>query len=255
MIYFFSGTPGSGKSLRVAREILIATRIRKQNVITVNMPIDVNFIRVNRFKKFLKPLFHSIFGYKKSFDVSYSGMGDITVLRSDEISPAFLFDYAFKNHKRGKESQSILIIDEAQMVLGPTVMKLKSQENKTYRVDWLDFLTQHRHLGFDVIIISQFDRLIDPQVRCLFEYNYVHRKVNNFGVGWILSIFKISLFIQIKMWYGVRQKMGSEFYTYRKYFSKVYDSYSRWNKESEAQCEDADANAISEACKSQGVAI
>ena len=48
MIYFYSGTPGSGKSLNVARDIYQKLVYRKQNVIT-NMQINFDYIRTNHF--------------------------------------------------------------------------------------------------------------------------------------------------------------------------------------------------------------
>ena len=38
-----------------------------------------------------------------------------------------------------------------------------------------------------MILIAQFDKMVDRQFRALFEYEYVHRKVSNFGVvGWLI---------------------------------------------------------------------
>lgn len=75
MIYFYSGTPGSGKSLRVARDIMNKLIVRKQNVIT-NMDVDYNYIRTSKFKvranrltfKLFKKIFLKIF-IKKLEDV------------------------------------------------------------------------------------------------------------------------------------------------------------------------------------------
>lgn len=205
MIYFYSGTPGSGKSLEVAKEIVKKLTVSKQNVIAT---IDINTNEVYKKKKK-----HGRFYY----------------IRNEHMTPEFLIEYAMKFHKKGQEGQTLLIFDEAQMLFSPTVIKLKTQEDKRYRVAWLDFFTQHRHLGYNIIIISQFDRLIDPQIRCLFEYNVIHRKINNFGMGWVMSLLKISLFISVTVWYGVNEKMGSHFYFYSKRYSRIYDSYKKFD--------------------------
>lgn len=222
MIFFYSGTPGSGKSLRVAKDIVQKLSIRKQNVIS-NMLIDYNYIRTSKFKKFLSKFFKKISPYKKS-------IGKYYYVNNQYLTPELLFNYAYKFHEKGREGQTLLVIDEAQMILSPTVVKLKTQENKYYRQNWLDFFTQHRHLGYNIIIISQFDRLIDPQVRCLFEYNHIHRKINNFKIGWVLSVFKISIFACVQYWYGVNQKTGTSFFTYTKKYSRIYDSYKRFDE-------------------------
>lgn len=207
MISLFSGTPGSGKSLHVARIIYNRSRFLKGSIIT-NMPVDMDYLRRGLFREVK--------------------IGSIVQLRNNEITPDFFIDYAYQNHKKGKEGQTLIIIDEAQMLFSPTVIKLKSKEDKEHRVKWLDFFSQHRHLGYNIILVTQFDRLIDPQIRCMFEYNYIHRQVNRFKFGALLGLFGIKLFIAVQVWYGVFQKCGSEFFTFKKKFSKVYDSFSRF---------------------------
>jgi len=204
MINFYSGTPGSGKSLNVARTI--ANRLNNNRDIITNMAINLDNVKKTRL--FLK-----------------RKLGSYTYFKNSDLTVDFLYKYAEDNHIRGKEGQTLIIIDEAQMLFSPTIVKLKNQENRNYRVDWLEFFTQHRRLGYDIILISQFDKLIDAQVRCLFEYNVIHRKVNNFKIGRILSLFKIHLFVTSTYWYGIREKCGNEFFLYSKKYNTIYDSY------------------------------
>lgn len=218
MITFYSGTPGSGKSLRVARTIVQHICVLKKNVIT-NMDIDYDYIRTSKVKSF--------FGKKDCFK---KNVGKYYYFNNQQMTPENLIKYAYKFHKKGRENQTLIVIDEAQMILSPTVVKLKTQEDKTYRQRWLEFCTQHRHLGFNIIIVSQFDRLIDPQVRCLFEYNCIHRKVNRFKIGWVLGIFGISLFVAVEYWYGINARMGATFFLYHKKYSRIYDSYKRFDE-------------------------
>ena len=202
MISFYSGTPGSGKSLKMAHDVVNWLKSFKKNVIA-NVEIDRDFILKG------KP------------------GGQFFYLSNDEFSPDYFYEYAIKNHVIGKEHQTLIVVDEAQTIFSPSAVKLFTQINPKYRQEWLDFFTQHRHLGYDIILISQFDRLIDPQIRCLFEYNYVHRKANNFGViGQILSILHIPLFVQVQKWYGMNEVCGKSFYTYRKKYAKIYNSYA-----------------------------
>lgn len=201
MISFYSGTPGSGKSLQMAHEVVDWLKNFKKNVIS-NTTIDRKFI----LKK------------KKG--------GRFFYIDNDKLTVDFLYKYALKYHELGIEHQSLLVIDEAQVKFSPTAVKLSNQDNPHYRQEWLEFFTHHRHLGYDILIISQFDRLIDPQIRCCFEYNYVHRKANNFGlIGSILTIFHIPLFVQVCYWYGNKQICGRKFFTYSKKYSKIYNSY------------------------------
>lgn len=201
MISFYSGTPGSGKSLQMAHEVVDWLKKYKKNVIA-NTVIDRNYI--------LKGKKGGLFYY----------------VENDKMTTDFLYKYAIKFNEMGVEHQTLLIIDEAQVKFSPTAVKLNNQENPHYRQDWLEFFTHHRHLGYDILIISQFDRLIDAQLRCIFEFNYVHRKANNFGfIGMLLTILHIPLFVQIKYWYGTNQITGKQFFTYSKKYSKIYNSY------------------------------
>lgn len=227
MIYFYSGTPGSGKSLQVAKDIVNKLTVRKQNVIA---NIDINREVISK----------GLFGKKKK-------TGRFFYLQNKYITPEFFYLYARKYHVKGKEGQTLIVLDEAQMIFSPTVVKLKCQEigNRDYRVNWLDFFTQHRHLGYNIIIISQFDRLIDPQIRCLFEYNVIHRKVNNFKIGWILSVFRLSAFCAVHYWYGVNQKCGAQWYFYSKKYSRIYDSYKKFDEINRPKVENKNISKIS----------
>jgi len=226
MISFSSGTPGSGKSLQMAQTVEFWLRTLRKNVIA-NVQINRDYVLKGK-------LTGGKFYYIDNF----------------KMTPDFFYKYALKFHELGKESQSLIVIDEAQFKFSPTACKLESQRemlqynddgsiklnskgtpdyvlNKSYRQDWLEFFSCHRHLGFDIVMISQFDKLIDAQVRCLFEYNYVHRKANNFkSFGQLLTIFGIKMFVQVTYWYGSREKIGSKIFFYKKKYSQIYDSYA-----------------------------
>jgi zona occludens toxin (predicted ATPase) len=70
--------------------------------------------------------------------------------------------------------------------------------------------------------------MIDRQIRSLIEYNYIHRKVSNLGIGGkILSILSLgNLFVSVKVWYPLNEKVGSEFFQCRKKYYSLYDTYN-----------------------------
>ena len=105
MIYFYSGTPGSGKSLDMAHEVYDWIRNRKKNVIA-NTMINIDAITDNKRNR-----------------------GRFYYLDNYYFEPSFFYKYAKKFHKPGKESQSLIVIDEAQMLFSPNTVKLKCQEN------------------------------------------------------------------------------------------------------------------------------
>lgn len=198
MIWLYSGTPGSGKSLHMARDILHKLR-RKQNVIA-NFPINMELVQ------------KGIFGLGKR------KTGLFTYIDNSELTVKYLAEYAFKNHKQGKEGQTLLCIDECQVIYNAR------EFNNKERLEWVKFYSQHRKLGYNVILVSQNDRMIDRQIRCLIEYDIKHRKANSFGT--IGMLIPIPLFAAVTYWYGVKEKCGVEFFTYNKKYAKLYDSYA-----------------------------
>jgi len=195
MIYFYSGTPGSGKSLNVARDIYNRlNRNKKYPNVIANFTINEKMIK------------------NKKANFIYKDNSDLTV--------EFLVNYAHQNHKLGIENQTLVVVDECSVIWNSR--DWNSSINKTSRGEWLKFFVQHRKLGYNFILISQNDRQIDRQIRSLFEYEINHRKVNNFKIG---RIMPVSTFIAVSKWYGVNEKLGIEFFVYRKKWGKFYDSY------------------------------
>lgn len=195
MIYLYSGTPGSGKSLHVASLLYWKLRAKKMCIANFNF---------NAAK------------CKKNPEFVY--------IDNEKMNPDCLkkmsFDY-FKSHKF-KEGAITLIIDECQLLFNAR------EWNKKGRSEWLSFFTQHRKYGYDIILICQFDLMIDRQIRSLIEYEFIHRKVSNFGLfGKIFSLFfGGNLFVSVKVWYPLKEKVGSEFFRAKKFYYKLYDSYS-----------------------------
>lgn len=200
MIYLYSGTPGSGKSLHTARDILDALRVKK-------LPVIANF-DINPDTK----------GYSDRF----------TYRDNLSLTPDFLIKFSedyFKGRKV-KEDCILLVIDEAQLVFN------SRNWNQGQRMVWIEFFSQHRHFGYKVILIAQFDRMIDRQIRSLVEIEVNHRKMGNFGVkGLLFSLpFRGRLFLAISYYYGLKEKVGTSFLLPRRRYFRLYDSYSRFRR-------------------------
>ena len=207
MIKFYSGTPGAGKSFHVAKEIHDSI-ISGKNVIA-NFYINYELIKPRR--KFFKTFDKGYFFEKDNF----------------ELSAEWLIDFAKICHKVDKkgrvvEGQTIIVIDECQLIFNARSWQVGDRQR------WIEFFTQHRKLGYDVILISQFDRLVDRQIRSLIEYEFKHRKANNFGFfGGFLGLFTFGkpVFAVIKYWYCISEKVGVSFLLYSSKYSRLYDSY------------------------------
>ena len=194
MIYLYSGTPGSGKSLNCVRDIV--NKLKNGGNVIANFPIKIDLIKTKKGKQLGK------FIYKENKDLTVK----------------FLTEFALKNHVKGKEAQTLLVIDEAQALFNPRDFRDKSRKEYNY------FFSVHRHLGYNVILITQNDRLLDKQIRCLLEYEIKHRKINNFKL--IGKMLPFTTFACVTYWYGVREKVEVNFFSYSKKISALYDSYA-----------------------------
>lgn len=150
---------------------------------------------------------------------------------NEQMTPSNLMEFAKENHKAGKEGQTLIIIDEAQVIFNSRSFTDKG------RNEWCKFFQLHRHYGFNVILATQNDRMIDRQIRCLCEYEFVHRKVNNFGIGGVIVgvLAMGTVFSCTEHWYGAREKLGTTFFKGKKKLYRLYDSYIDFNDSGTAE--------------------
>lgn len=192
MIYLYTGTPGSGKSLHVIKDIV--NKLKSGGNVISNFPIDVDRIKFKKGK-----------------------LGEFIYKPNQDLTVDFLMDYAKNKHIKGKEAQTLIIVDEAQGKFNSRDFRDKDRKEFNY------FFTIHRHLGYNVILITQADRLLDRQIRCLVEYEVKHRKINNFK---FFRYIPIKTFICITYWYGVRSILEREMFLFNKKIASLYDSYA-----------------------------
>lgn len=204
MIFLYSGTPGSGKSLHVARDI-------RDSLLYKRKPVVCNF-DVNS----------SLRNYSKLF----------CYVPNADLGPEMLYDFS-RRHFAGKqvrEDEILLVIDEAQLVFNSRTWQDRGASQR--RMDWIEFFSQHRHYGFKIVLIAQFDRMLDRQIRSLIEIEVNHRKLANFGMrGLLLSLpFGGKLFAAVSFYYGLRERVGCTWLLPRRAYFRVYDSYNRFEQ-------------------------
>ena len=198
MIELYSGTPGSGKSLHVAK--IIRERLRMYNCVIIGN----SYVNQNTVKK---------------------RKGTYIYVDNSRLYPERLIKFAIRyaKHKgrRLKEDELYLFIDEAQLLFNSRDWQLIKTSG------WVSFYSQHRKLGFYIGLIAQFDRMLDRQIRSLVENEIKHRKVSRAGLfGKLLGFLTgDNLFIYIKIWYPMKQKVYSEFFLGTKKVYDLYDSY------------------------------
>ena len=121
MVFAYTGTPGSGKSLHCANNILF--RLKQGKRVICNFPINTDLIKRK---------------YRNNF----------YYIPDTDLKPHYLFEFAKAFHKEAKEDQTYIYIDEAQRLFPiDRVYEL--------RREWEQFFQLHRHYGFTIILVTQ----------------------------------------------------------------------------------------------------
>lgn len=194
-IFLYTGTPGSGKSLHMAKDITWAVRMGR--------PVIANFdVNTSRFR---------------------NGGESFTYMSNEDMTCEALETYAreyFKDHKFS-EGAIKLYIDECQI-------RFNSRDWRNSG-DWVKrFFTQHRKLGYDVILVCQHHEMLDKQIRAVIEYEVHHRKVNNVGLfGKIVGMLALNhaVCVAVTTWYGQKMRLGAEWFIGMTRDYRIYDTY------------------------------
>ncbi|OPX01405.1 zonular occludens toxin domain-containing protein [Geobacillus sp. LEMMY01] len=144
---------------------------------------------------------------------------------NDEITVEYLMSLSMENGWFGRESQCLVIIDEAGIMFNSRDWMHERQS----RQKWIKFLSQSRKFGFDFIFVCQSDRMIDRQIRGLVEYEVKHRKANNASFFKWLSLFKVTMFIYAYKWYQTKLPASVRVSFYRSWVANRYDTMRIFN--------------------------
>ena len=196
MITLYSGTPGSGKSLYAAYVIWARLMAGQRVIGNFNINYDAFGKRADKARKYY------------------------TWLDNSELTPRRLNEFAQEHHRLGRESQTLIVIDECAVMFNTRDFGRKD------RLDWIVFFQQHRKLGYDVILVAQQDRMIDRQIRGFIETEYKYRAVKRYKLfGWFLSLLCGGLFVRVQQWYGMRLREGAEFFMFHRRKAKIYNTF------------------------------
>lgn len=201
MIYLYSGTPGSGKTLHAVSDML------RHN--DKGWPVLSNF-QLNR--------------------VFVRNSDRMMWADNSELTPAMLEQYAtcywYSEGGRVQENRILLVVDECQLIFNARAWQKNSP--------WISFFTQHRKMGYRVILIAQQREMIDKQVRAVLEYEYKHRVLANAGLwGSVLGFVLGSRFLYRKELAQVRavgkgMSLGWQMGYYGKRVFRAYDTFKTW---------------------------
>lgn len=230
----YSGVAGTGKSYHVAQ--IIYNKLRNGINIISNVDIDISKIPPKGNKPLGKYIFvtniewlsNSIRQYKKDY------RGNLTPIIepcNDKFSSVQgLKGFALNFHKTDNKGhivlhQTLLIFDECHKIWESRTW------NRKDRLPWIDFLTQFRKWGYDCILISQSENMIDKQIRAsVIEHKIIHRNVSRFKkLGQLIAIpFGGNLFACVETDYTMSSKSAAKIRSYfifgnDKYFD-IYDT-------------------------------
>lgn len=139
-----------------------------------------------------------------------------------ELSKIIKERFPEKVDKRGriKEGTARLYIDEAQLLF--------NSRNYKENYGFIEFMTQHRKLGWDVYIIAHAEDMIDKQIRFLIEYEARLRNLNKVKPLGLFPICPYPVFLSIVRYAGISAGSGEiawrRVYRLRPEYASLYDS-------------------------------
>lgn len=230
MIEVMQGSPGSGKSaVATARAI---DHLRDGGVVAANFSLVDGWSDVIANQRIINKLFPD-----KHFEQSnclYNRFFRVDSLEAiKQIDPKKLA-VGKKLHRKGKysEGHGLLILDECQLVFNSR----KWEKN----FEWIEFFTQHRKMGWNVLLIAHTIEMIDSQIRPLAEYESRFRnlqKVKFPVLGFPLSPYPV--FVVITRYAGLGAGAGviasRQVYPLPKWAASLYDSLHVFSRDTLGQ--------------------
>lgn len=213
MITLYTGTPGSGKTLDAVGEIRRALNKPRG----VDRPVIANFpVNARRCKR--PQAFHL-------FDNA-----DIT----PSMLTTFADDFWETSGRKFSEDYLLIVLDECQIIFNSRTWNSKGRTGAgNSRLDWLEFMSQHRKYGYKIILIAQSAKMIDNQFRMLVEDEINHRKVDNMGLpGFLIGmLFRHRLCLRVHYLFQSQERLGMRFSMGNRRDFAMYDTNLRLEKQ------------------------
>jgi zona occludens toxin len=130
-----------------------------------------------------------------------------------------------------QEGRAVMVLDEAHRWMNSRMWSAKGQG----RAQIIDWMTAHRHYGFDVYLLTQYVDMIDKQVRHLIEYRTRVRNLKRERVAGV-RIFPFNLFIAITELEGskAKRRQETELYFLNRRIRGMYDTHALAAKDAPA---------------------
>lgn len=206
-ITIYSGTPGSGKTLHAVADIREALQKPRgaDRPVVANFCVNVAGCKRNAFHRF----------------------------ENDDITPRMLCDFADGFWDSGvrdySEDYLLLVLDECSLIFNSRLWMSKGTGRGDSRMDWLEFMSQHRKYGYRIILITQSAKMIDNQFRMLVDDEVNHRRVDTMGkFGAMAGILcRHRLFMLVHYLFQTHERLGMRFMWRRNSVSRMYDTNTR----------------------------
>lgn len=232
MIDVLQGSLGSGKS--AAATAMAMMHIRKGGVVAANFSL-VDGWSDEMAKRHIFSYLSDNFRYKtsSSYWQRFFRVGDLEAIR--KINPRELSTGVYSNKESYSEGHGLLIIDEAHLFMNAR----KWQNNE----QWIQFFTQSRKIGWNVVLIAHTIEMIDSHIRVLCEYESRFRNLQKVKfpiLGFPLS--PIPLFLVIRRYAGLGA--GASMVADRDLFplplwaARLYDSLEIFSANNDIGCGD-----------------
>ncbi|MDR2672865.1 MAG: zonular occludens toxin domain-containing protein [Coriobacteriales bacterium] len=189
MIYAYTGTPGSGKTLRAVKEL-------------------VNFT-----------------GKRVITNIALSGINYLQLPDSADLLTEMCLEVCSR-----KEAQTLVVIDEAQMLFN-----CRDWSNAS-RSGWLKFFTHHRKYGAKIILVTQSLSYLDKQIRQLVEYEHRYRRLSRWGwVGFVLYFLTFGeKYLYVEYYAPANERVSLHISMIGRKYYKYYDTFDIPNRDRES---------------------
>lgn len=204
MLYTYSGTCGSGKSYHACKDIIY--KLKHGAVVVTNLELDRQKLKKYHGKHLTDEILNE----------------HLIILPNEQITPRRLYEIAVKFY--GNKNKNFLVIDEAADMFNTR------EWNRGDRTGWNKFFRMHRHLYYDVVLISQSRKMLDKQIQYLFDTDVQHRNLSEYGIfGMLCSLFLPKLFMAVGVYVPLKAKSFSNGVWLKKKYYDCYDTFTLKN--------------------------
>ncbi len=229
------GTPGSGKSACAVAEAI--DHLRAGGVVAANFSLNDGWAQEIARRGFgaWGADERVLNGRAKCLHDRFFTVRSVDAIKS--IEPRKLTVKQWRDDGSYREGFGLLLIDEGQLVFN------SRQWNNNN--PWIEFFTQHRKLGWNVVVIAHSIEMIDKQIRPLFEYEERFRNLQKVRIPFIgIPLSPFPLFLVIRRYAGLGAGVSTickrEMFPLPMWAAKLYNSldvFSRegWGEEKEAK--------------------